>query len=467
MTAIPASNLTDETAPRHRLRTRTIRWLLAGIVIFAFLARMAAVVLLQAWNHPSSMEHGAIAKNFIATGSFSFGVFGYFGPSSVQSPPYPFLMILLYKTFGIESFGAFLTAMTLNAVLGAASVYYLYHLVRLLRGGPITALLAASLLAIWPTQVYSATVAQAICLIVFCTICAIVHFYRAVDSGQLAPWVIFSVVGCVGSLTEPILLPFMMLSGVMILFWKSLPVVARFRNAWILLLTALTIFGPWTLRNYLVHGQFVAVKGQFWWNLYKTSNPHATGSDRAEPTPEMRAELAKLTPAERRNSKHDHMHQFDLLTYEQQVELSEKTEIQREEITGRWTKKWISENPKQFAWITLMRVKKTLWYDDDNPQVDRIYLTSRTILLVGFPVGLILAWRRGYRLLIPVLVLGVALSIHAITIAAARFIFPHEPFQIAMLAVVIVTTLGATGLLRRSLVESEFPPRPVADGDAR
>src|SRR5690606_16754451 len=123
----------------------------------------------------------------------------------------------------------------LNAFAGAATVPLLYVAVRLVGGAPVVALLSSALLTIWPTQLYATSYAQAITLITLCTLLMIVLWYRSVDSGRLLPWVAFGVIGCIGALTEPVLLPPMALAGLMILAHRRLPTPIRLRNAAVLL----------------------------------------------------------------------------------------------------------------------------------------------------------------------------------------------------------------------------------------
>src|SRR5256885_7854816 len=107
------------------------------------------------------MEHRTIALSLLENGTFYFRDFGYFGPTSVQSPPYPFLLYVLFKLLGPDSAPAYAAAMVINAIAGAFTVWVTARLIRSLGGSSMAALLAAALVAIWPSQVYAATVAQA------------------------------------------------------------------------------------------------------------------------------------------------------------------------------------------------------------------------------------------------------------------------------------------------------------------
>src|SRR3954467_9043762 len=228
---------------------RTILLTLLGLCLFAFAIRVSAIFALHRWQTPNAIEHRTLALSLLKYHTFYFRDFNYFGPSSVQSPPYPFLLATLFKLFGPESKGAYIAAMVINSIAGALTVWLTYLWVRAIRGTEIIALLAAALIAIWPSQVYAATAVQAISLIT-CSIVAMFYFFqRGVSTGSAGPWIAYAVIGCFAALTEPVLLPILAFSGLFILAWKSLASPVRVRNSAILLGAAMLIILPWTIRN--------------------------------------------------------------------------------------------------------------------------------------------------------------------------------------------------------------------------
>ncbi|MFT3789246.1 MAG: glycosyltransferase family 39 protein [Tepidisphaeraceae bacterium] len=433
---------------------------LIALVVVALALRVGAIIYLKGWETPRAMEHSAVAMSLATDGVFAWGTMGTRGPTSVQSPTYGFLLAGCFKLLGVGSTAAYGAMLIFNAVLGAVSVGVVYALCRTLGFGRAVGLLAAAMLAVWPTQVYATTVAQAIAVIICLTAGAITLFYKAVDTLSLGHWVGFSVLGCIAALTEPILLPFMGLSGVLILFWRGVPLSFRIRNALILFITAIVVLGPWTLRNYEVHHKLIVIKSQYWWNLFKTNNPYATGTDRLAIPPEKLAQRANLDPKLARDDSVDQGRQFDTLSPEQYTELFDKTEIQREPILERWVKQWCAENPGRVRELIWQRFIMTVWYDPLNPQANKAYVVSRTVLALLSPIGLVIAIVYRRRWLMPALAFGLAVSAHSMTIAAARFIFPHEPWQVAMVAVLLVAIASKMGLLRRSdLLDPSFNAR--------
>ena len=243
------------------------------ICVVALVLRLGAIFALQAWRNPGAMEHDAIAKSLVAGGGFTFNDWGVIQATSVQSPPFPFLLAGSFELFGVGSALAYGAVMVLNAFLGSLSCALTYAVTRTLRGNAMAGLLAAALVAVWPTQIYAVTFVQAITFITCCALAVIWLFYRAVDTYKLGPWIAYGLIGCLGALTEPVLLPFMALSGLLILCWPRLPMAIRLRNAAALFVCALLVLAPWALRNYRVHGAVVPVKSTFWVNVWKGNNP--------------------------------------------------------------------------------------------------------------------------------------------------------------------------------------------------
>ena len=407
-------------------------WILAGL---ALLIRIAAVLALANFGSSSALEHASIARGLLLGNGFAFNETadytgtGVYEPTSVQSPPYPLLLATLYWLFGVDSPAAHLTAQLINALAAAATIPLLYVAVRQCGGTRHVALLSGALLAIWPTQIVAVASVQAITLITLASVAIVVLWYRSIDTGSLGPWIAFGVVGCLAALTEPVLLPPMALAGLIVLVKRQLSWPVRLRNAAVLLGCAVVIIGPWTYRNWRVHGALVPVKSTFWVNVWKGNNPNSGGTDR----PPLSDEQLALFRAK----GVDNVRQYDLLTTEQRAELDNKRAIEREAIWKRWATDFIRENPQRYAELCGLRLIKILWAEWDNPKsYDKLYIyfASRTILLIGSIVGLVLALGLRWRIGWPALIVGLSLLTYTLTITAARFAFPLEPFQIALTA---------------------------------
>jgi hypothetical protein len=423
---------------------RPIVLTIVALCVLAFCLRIGAVLWLHSWLKPDAMEHRSIAQSIYDGRGFAFADWDFYGPSSFQSPPYPLLLAGLFEVFGRDTPQAFFAAMVINSLTGAATVALTYVLARALRGGEAVGLLAATAVAIWPTQIYACTVAQAVVLITAGVTAIMALFYISIRTGKLAPWIGFSLIGTLAALTEPAFLPAMALTGLIILFCKQLPWAVRVRNAAVLLGAALLVLGPWTLRNHKVHGAWVPVKSSFWVNTWKGNNDYASGTDRIALTPaqqeKLRGQLLSPTDEEVRDKKADGVHAYAILTDEQRKRLAGKSELEREAVFKEITTAWISAHRAQYASLCWQRLRKTIWIDWDNPKsYSVVYIAGRAILLSTAAIGLLLALRRHWSLGFPALVYCSTLLLYTLTITAARFAIPFEPVMLCLSALTIVT----------------------------
>ena len=469
---------------------RIILWLVL-LVLAGLALRIGVIVKMRSWRNPAAtaMEHRAVALSVVRGQGFSFGDFGYFGPSSVQSPPYPFLLIGLFKVFGEDAPAAYVCALVLNAAVGAMTIWLTYLLARTIGASAGVGVLAAATCAFWPTQVYTPSHIQAITFIIAGVVGIMILFDRAVRGGKVAPWIGFSVVGTLAALVEPVLLPIMAFSGILILVWRPgvreirngrrrvagervppvpspaegmadsagegtggtagtspgcrLKLPVRVRNAAVLLAAAMVIIGPWSLRNRLVHGQWIPIKSTFWVNVWKANNDFATGTDRLALSPEQRRALwgSFFSPnSQAVDPEFDKLRQYDKLTAEQRQRLEKQPEAVRENVFKEFATGWIKAHPGGYLRLCLVRLGKSLWVDLDNPKsFNFIVVGSRTALLAMSAVGLVLALRGRWAMTFPLLVAGSCYLLYTLTITAARFSLPFEPLQFILAAQVIVS----------------------------
>ncbi|MCC6422273.1 MAG: glycosyltransferase family 39 protein [Phycisphaerales bacterium] len=419
------------------------KWMLIALCALGLALRLGVIFKTQSYRfNPGAMEHDSIARGLLHGQGFSFGDFGYYGPSSVQSPPYPVLLAGFFTIFGEATPAAYAAAMVFNALVGSLAVWLTYLLARTLGGSIGVGLLAAAACAVWPTQVYASNFVQAIDLIIAAQTAMVVLFYRGVRTGSAWTWAAFSLVATLAALTEPVLLPIAAFTGILILFWRGLALRLRIRNAAILLGMALVVIGPWTVRNRMVHGAWVPIKSTFWVNVWKGANDYATGTDRLKITPEQKKQLEEqlLTADDRhmRQAGADEARQYDMLTPQQRSRLNGHTEIEREKVFQEFATQWISAHPMGYAKLCLIRLGKTLWIDWDNPKSYNVaYVASRAIIVVLSAIGLVLAIRKRWSLLYPVLLIGSCILTYSLTLTAARFSIPFEPFQLCLSALTL------------------------------
>ena len=131
------------------------------------------------------MEHKSIAQALIHGKGFTFGDWGYYGPTSVQSPPFPFLLASMYEIFGADSPARWLASRCQPSLFchhvhechcrRRAGLVDLLAMTKTLGGTPLAgAHRCGFLVALWPTQIYAARFVQAVSLIT-CGLAAIIY----------------------------------------------------------------------------------------------------------------------------------------------------------------------------------------------------------------------------------------------------------------------------------------------------
>jgi hypothetical protein len=425
------------------MNRRTIAITLTLFAVLAFAARLGTDIYFKAWRSPSAMEHRPIAQALVNGKGFTFGDWKYYGPTSAQSPPFPFLLAGMYKIF--RSVGpdgnfikpaeqnAYIAILVINALAGAALVFLTYQMTRTIGGTSFAAVIAAGLVAIWPSQIYACRFVQAIALITCGLMGMVTLFYRAVRTGKSGTWAGYGFLAALVTLIEPVFLPGMLLSGGLMFISRSLSLQAKLRNSLILGFAILSVIGPWTLRNYIVHDHhIIPIKGSFWVNMWKGNNDYASGTDRVKLTP-AQERIAKKKLERGELDEFDTPHQYDMLDPSDHAKLENHPEVERDKVFHDIVTKWIAAHPRQYIELCGIRFVKTLWIDWDNPRsVIKVYLYSRATILLLTIAGLITAFRKGWALGYPALMVFTALASYTLTITAARFAFPFEPLQLAL-----------------------------------
>lgn len=409
------------------------------IAIVALALRLGMIVLLKAWEAPNPVEFHSLAISFLIGNGLSFGSWGHYGPSAVQTPTYAFILIAAFKIFGTDASAAYVAVLVLNALLGAFTVIPLFRLAKEFLQSTKCAYVTIVATAFWPTQIYLVTHAQAIALITLLVCCMGLFFLRATRSGAIWEWIGFCVSGALAALTEPVLLPVMAASAIAVLFLRCIPLSRRIILVSLLACAELCVQGPWILRNYMVFHALVPTKSSVWCNIWKGANPYATGTDRiANGDWRQIASIPEnMISQERLARTDDSPHQYDMLTASQIAELQGKNEMEQDKVFKRWSLDWIGQNPGKWLELCGVRFIKTIWLEWDNPKSRNIlYVISRSVLLCMALVGAAICCVRKLDLLFFAILFFCTIATYTLTIAAARFTLPLEPIAILLASAV-------------------------------
>jgi hypothetical protein len=249
---------------------------LAGLVLLAALLRIVAIDLTDATAAPAE-ENRLIARNLASGRGFTFTEFGVTGPTAIRGPAYPMLLAII----GPDRVRLILT---INVVAGALSVIVAALLMqRLLSPLPANrgsepeafgakwatpAWIAAALFAVWPTQVYTATLTQGLTLAVLLTLACLTLAWRRTPVSLI----VGGLLAGLAALTEPaVALPLLLCA--VVLGWRR-----HWPDALLFVGTAMVLIAPWLYRNSVIFGRPMPITSNFWRDAYLGNGPNATGS---------------------------------------------------------------------------------------------------------------------------------------------------------------------------------------------
>lgn len=309
--------------------------LLVGLCALAAVLRVGAIAYLHS-TRTAPEENRIIAANLAAGRGFTFTEFGVTGPTAIRGPLYPMLLAVV----GPDRV-AFVLAV--NVAAGIAGVVLAYLLTRQLLGRGRVPWVVGTLFAVWPTQVYAATLTQGLAIAVPLTLAAIRLAMTAAPPVAVAGGLLAGLAAlCEPSLALPLLL-------VLFVIGRRVPP----QSAALYGLTACVVVAPWLYRNAVVFGRPTPVTSNFWRSAFLGNGPDASGSrvvrlDRSTPTgPEDKTRIDLLPPAE-----------FDAL---------KRPERQRLDVMTSATVRWVVHHPFDYLKLCGRRAWQVFACDYPHP----------------------------------------------------------------------------------------------------
>ncbi|MGD9126871.1 MAG: hypothetical protein PVH19_05775 [Planctomycetia bacterium] len=435
---------------------------LISLALVALVLRVVVVFVLST-DHaaPVTYEHGEIAKNLLEGRGFSVELLGGEGPTSQQAPFYPFLLATIYSLFGVESSAAILVVQLLQCLVGVGLVLAVVWLAwSLLPDRPRVGWVAGIGAALYPTHLYMVTHLQV--AIWAALVLTVLVAWVAASRGKQS-WTRAMVAGILSGLLlliEPILA--LALPICAWFFWvgesRRFNVGAFGRVATMAGVAALVIL-PWTIRNCVVHGEFVFVKSSFGYAFWQGNNPISHGTDK----------IPKSTAEKLRNDHDGTLAGMDKALWEarhetlyiDRVALTEKdyetlgamSEPERCRTLGRRAWSFITEEPASYARLCWNRLRYFLLFDETNPKASNwVYRFSTVVWLVMMFIGGLVCLRR-WRQLWPIFaIFAIVTLFHTLVITSVRFRIPIEPLSFVW----ATAALGRWVLRRRETPTQEL-----------
>lgn len=247
----------------------------AIVLAVAAALRVGSILLLRSFLHPVTWEFGEIAHTVVAGLGYSISLpNGGRAPSAYMPPAYPYMLVLLFRLHG-DNLAGYLILELIQAGMGVLLVYVIYRMALLLAGKRV-AVASASLVAIFPTQVYACNEFHSINFYMVLGAAGVYYLIRYM--GQDRPRRDLEAAGlCMGMLllfrSEALIL---VLIYAAILIWRL--AFDAIKPAAMFVCISLACLAPWTVRNYVVFGKVVPTTDSGGKNLWIGNNPHATGS---------------------------------------------------------------------------------------------------------------------------------------------------------------------------------------------
>ena len=417
------------------------RWVEASIIALAIAVRVAAVLVLR--NHEvarSTYEHGEIAANLLAGRGFSIRFLGADGPTSQQAPVYPLIVAAAYAIGGIETPRALLILELWQSVLGGMLVWGVLRLARrIVPGSPIAAAAAGLVVALHPTLIYAATHVQVAGLGAALLVWTLAWAHRTGETRQPADAAVTGGFLALLALTDPILA----LATIGVAWAIGRPARGAARQSLGLIGIAVGVAGlgvaPWLIRNYRVHGEFVAIKSTFGYAFWQGNCSISEGTDKVrrssvEPILQRGREATSLSGLNRTlwEARHEAGYIDDIaLTRAEKQWLGTFPEPERSRILFRRALSDLAADPWRYPLLCLRRLRYFVLFDETNPKSRVLaYRLSHVALTLFAMAGLLLAGPDGRRRLWPTIATAAAIALfHTLTIVSARFHIPVEPLM--------------------------------------
>ncbi|MGE3819982.1 MAG: hypothetical protein AB7I30_11130 [Isosphaeraceae bacterium] len=412
------------------------------IVALAVGIRLTAVLALRSESLPrTTYEHGEIAANLLAGRGFSVKFLGADGPTSQQAPVYPLIVAGAYALGGAGAPRALLILQLGQAALGGVLALGAVALAREVAPGRTRIALAAGIVtAVHPTLVYATTHVQVAVWAATLLVWVLVLGQRMARSGHDRQAV--ATGGLLGLLilTDPIL--GLVAPAVGLATIRGLGRRRAIRALAVLGLVAGITLTPWTLRNYHIHGELVAVKSTFGYAFWQGNCALSEGTDKVvrasvERTLNRGRSLGGALDLRRLNAtlweaRHEAGYVDDVaLTAEDYRVLAPLSEPERSRRLFQRALADLRAEPGRYLALTLRRLRYFVLFDETNPKTrNPIYRIGHLALTLGAIGGWLAApaWLR--RNLVPTLLTaGLVTAFHALTITSARFHIPLEPLM--------------------------------------
>lgn len=384
----------------------------------ALILRLLVMTLGHTYRFPAHDDHfsfgwetGRLARSIANGEGFSSPFHGHTGPSAWIAPLYPYFLAALFKIFGVYSNAAAWVALAVNSLCSALTCIPLLLIGEEISGATV-ALWTAWIWALLPYAMYWAIrFAWETSFATLMLALAFLLALRLVKRNSLRRWLEFGLVWALVALSNPSLLAFLPFCGLWIVYRQNRAGNLKILSVACSAMLFCALIAPWMVRNYLVFGKVIFIRGNFGAEFRLGNGPGADGQW-----------MSWFHPS------------VDVNEFNRYVQLGEIGYVRSRQHEAI---EWIREHPGTFAEITLKRVFY-FWFGtprSENSQIafyGRYFLYSLSSVLAFFGLGLALRrCERGAYLFLWLLV-SVPI-VYYFTFTHPRYRHPMEPEMLLLM----------------------------------
>src|SRR6266571_2634967 len=346
---------------------RKLYWLIA---LFGWAMRLIVGIATGGVRHPQLLEYDWIAHSMIAGCGFLFPHLdiNYY---SFAAPLYAWISVAGYWLFG-----SIVPVMLIQIAAGATLAAIASLIAERLYAGSIAGVASGILVALHPGLIiYSATKAHPLTFDALFFALALLQCLRIAERPTLRRFIIFGLIVGVGTLSRGTIVIFLPIAGLWLLatipkrIWSN-----AIRNLIVAGLCAAAIIAPWTIRNSILHHQFVFLLTTDAEDFWRGNNPHATGGSYSDNGTLV---IDRLSPQERLEMR------------------QQPNEIAQANWFARKSREFIRAQPLSFVRMFLTKLYQFWWF---APQTGVEYPSGwRSLYMLYYVLALFLAvlglWR--------------------------------------------------------------------------
>jgi len=380
------------------------RWLLV-IVALGIIVRFIAMPFLPFDMSGGAFEFGHIAENLVAGNGFAFDFYGHFpnGPTAFMAPVYPFILAGYMYLFGSNLIGmAFIQIF----VTGVAIWGFGLFAARL--SGPVVGVITAAIFAFYPEMIFMPLKYVSEPWLLLLTAFFLLTGMEYFRTGKNRYIFLAGVLAGLAALTKEssLFYPAGLMLWVLLRKGWSYKLV---KDTFLIFLVMFVVIAPWTVRNYVVFGEFIPIRTNFWVNFWRGNHPGATGSARG--------------------------YDKDLIDFSMDPDYAERidkqlvgNEIDRERVYRDFALEFVRENPGKYVELCLRRLLFYWTIDPTHPLTGNpLYWVPWILLVITASIGVYAVRDRWQDYSFWYLLIIVMTAVYSLMLVLPRYRIPLIP----------------------------------------